>query len=241
MRAYTPVYGSRGSVSYVTGSHAIKVGYTLTMGEYEQTALRVGNMQINANNGVPNTVIYHGTPTLAVNRVWPNLGLYAQDQWTVNRFTLNAGLRLDYFSSNYPDQYVPPTEFVPVERSFPGKEVVNWKDLNPRLGLAYDLFGNGKTAVKVSANRYVLGEGTGRASAINPIQSNNTTTRTWVDNGDRIIQGDPLNPRRTASCSRARTPISGGRCSPPATTRSGRTGSRTGPTTGNSRQGCSTS
>ena len=194
MRAYTPVYGSRGSVSYVTGSHAIKVGYTLTMGEYEQTALRVGNMTIVALNGVPSTVTYYGTPTQAVNRVWPNLGLYAQDQWTVNRFTVNAGLRLDYFSSNYPDQRVAPTEFVPVERSFPGAEVVSWKDLNPRLGLAYDLFGNGKTALKFSTNRYVLGEGTGRASTINPIQSNNTMQRTWVDNGDRIIQGDPLNP-----------------------------------------------
>ena len=87
-----------------------------------------------------------------------------------------------------------PTQFVPVARSFPAKEAVNWKDLNPRLGVAYDLFGNGKTAVKVSANRYVLGEGTGRASTINPIQSNNTMGRQWIDaNNDRIIQGDPLN------------------------------------------------
>src|SRR5688572_14893475 len=104
MRAYTPVYGSRGSVSYVTGSHALKVGYTLTMGTYEQTATRVGDMTILAFNGVPSTVTYLGTPTLAVNKVWPNLGLYAQDQWTVNRFTVNAGLRLDYFKSHYPDQ-----------------------------------------------------------------------------------------------------------------------------------------
>ena len=110
MRAYTPVYGSRGSVSYVTGSHAIKVGYTLTMGTYEQTLLRVGNMAIVALNGVPSTVTYYGTPTLAVNKVWPNLGLYAQDQWTVNRFTVNGGLRLDYFRSNYPDQNVAPTK-----------------------------------------------------------------------------------------------------------------------------------
>ena len=64
MRAYTPVYGSRGSVSYVTGSHAIKAGYTLTMGDYEQTSPRVGNMPITALNGVPNVVTYHGTPTL---------------------------------------------------------------------------------------------------------------------------------------------------------------------------------
>jgi hypothetical protein len=209
MRAYTPVYGSRGSVSYVTGSHAIKVGYTLTMGTYEQTLLRVGNMAIVALNGVPSTVTYYGTPTLAVNKVWPNLGLYAQDQWTVNRFTVNGGLRLDYFRSNYPDQNVAPTEFVTVTRSFPGQEVVSWKDLNPRLGVAYDLFGTGKTAVKASVNRYVLGEGTGRASTINPIQSNNTMTRTWVDNGDRIIQGDPLNPAENQELRASQNPSFG--------------------------------
>jgi hypothetical protein len=67
--------------------------------------------------------------------------------------------------------------------------------LNPRFGVAYDLFGNGKTAVKASANRYILGEGVNRASTINPIQSNNTMIRPWTDsNNDRVVQGDPLNP-----------------------------------------------
>ena len=64
---------------------------------------------------------FAGTPTLAINRIRPNLGLYAQDQWTINRLTVNAGLRLDYFRSDYPDQNVPPTQFVPVTRSFPAQ------------------------------------------------------------------------------------------------------------------------
>ena len=210
MRAYTTVYGSRGSLSYVTGTHAVKVGYSLTMGEYEQTASRVGNMSFTATNGVPNTVTYLGTPILALNRIRPNLGLYAQDQWTVNRFTLNAGLRLDTFRSDFPDQNVAPTQFVPAARFVEGQEVVNWKDLNPRLGLAYDLFGDGRTALKVSANRYVLGEGTGRASAINPIQSNNSMTRQWIDaNNDRVIQGDPLNPNPNGELLASQQPLFG--------------------------------
>jgi hypothetical protein len=192
--AYTPVYGSRGSVSYVTGSHALKGGYTLTMGRYDNTARKTGDVSYLTINGSPLQATYYGTPTFSTNRIRPNLGLYAQDQWSMNRLTVNAGLRLDYIRNDYPDQSVPPTQFVPVSRSFPGQEAVNWKDLNPRLGVSYDLFGNGKTAVKVSANRYVLGEGVTRASTINPITANNSTSRTWTDsNGDRVVQGDPLN------------------------------------------------
>jgi Carboxypeptidase regulatory-like domain len=192
--AYTPVYGGRGSASYVTGSHALKAGFTMIVGRYDQTSRRVGDEGFTALNGVPTSVTYLGTPVLAVNRVRPDMGLYGQDQWTMKRLTVNAGLRLDIFRSDYPAQNVPATQFVPVPRSFPGLDVVSWKDLNPRFGVSYDLFGNGKTAVKASANRYVQGEGTGRASTINPILSNNSVTRTWTDtNGDRVVQGDPFN------------------------------------------------
>jgi len=195
MSAYTPVYGGRGSVSYVTGSHALKAGFSLTMGYYRNDARLVGNMQFTALNGVPTAVEYRGTPIRAVNRVRPNLGMFAQDQWTLKRLTMNAGVRLDYFRSDYPEQNVPPTQFVQVARIFPGLEAVDWKDLNPRLGVSYDLFGNGKTAVKASVSRYVLGEGVGRATTINPINSNNTMTRQWTDlNDDRLPQGDPFNP-----------------------------------------------
>ena len=195
MRAYTPVTGARGSMSYVTGGHALKTGFTMVLGTYEQTSRSVGNQTFAALSGVPTSVTYQGTPVLAINRLRPNLGIYGQDQWTLKQLTLNAGLRLDWFRSDYPDQNVAPTQWVPVTRSFPGQVAVSWKDLSPRLGVSYDLFGNGKTAVKASVNRYVLGEGTGRASTINPINSNNSMTRQWTDsNGDRIIQGDPFNP-----------------------------------------------
>jgi hypothetical protein len=195
MKAYTPVYGGRGSISYVTGSHAFKAGFTLVMGEYEQTSRTLTNRQYTAFNGLPTSVIYFGTPVVAQNRVRPNLGLYGQDQWTVKRMTVNAGLRFDWFRADYPDQSAPPTQYVLVTRSFPGAVAVSWKDLSPRLGLAYDLVGNGKTALKFSASRYVQGEGSSRAQTINPINSNNTMARVWLDpNGDRIVQGDPFNP-----------------------------------------------
>jgi hypothetical protein len=194
-RAYAPVYSSRGSVSYVTGSHAAKVGFNLITGYNRNDARLVGDMVFTALNGVPTGVEYRATPFRQINRVRPNLGIFAQDQWTLTRLTMNMGLRFDYFRSDYPDQTVPPTQFVPVTRSFPGLEAVSWKDISPRLGISYDLFGNGETAVKASVNRYVQGEGVTRATTINPIGSNNIMTRSWSDqNNDRVPQGDPFNP-----------------------------------------------
>src|SRR4029450_4293391 len=69
-----------------------------------------------------------------------------QDQISLNRWTINAGLRFDYLKSSYPDFDVDPRRYVPVAQHFEGADVLNWKDLSPRLALAYDVFGNGKRA-----------------------------------------------------------------------------------------------
>jgi hypothetical protein len=73
--------------------------------------------------------------------------------------------------------------------------VPNWKDINPRLGLAYDLRGNGKTAVKAAFGRYVNFESAaGIVLANNPVnQMVTSATRTWNDlNGDYVPQNDEL-------------------------------------------------
>src|SRR5207249_2167746 len=113
----------------------------------------------------------------------------------LKRLTMNMGVRFDWFRSDYPDQFVSPTRYVPVARVIQRMEVTNWTDLSPRLGVAYDLFGTGKTAVKGAVSRYVNQQGTNLAAAVNPINSNNTDTRRWTDlDGDYIVQGDPFNP-----------------------------------------------
>jgi hypothetical protein len=72
---------------------------------------------------------------------------------------------------------------------FNAAPVQNWKDISPRVGIAYDLFGNGKTAVRASIARYVNGEEVGTVINANPETTIGTTdTRTWKDlNGDKTI------------------------------------------------------
>jgi hypothetical protein len=196
MLVETTNWSYRGSASYVTGSHAAKVGFTLLYGAYRSEMVDfLGNVNFTTVNGVPSQVTFLGNPISSNNRIRPNLGLYAQDQWTLKNMTINAGVRFDHFRSDYPDQNVPPTQWVPVARDFPGAEAVSWNDLSPRLGLSYALAGSSKTALKVSLNRFSLQEGTTRASTINPITSNNSDARRWTDsNGDYIVAGDPFNP-----------------------------------------------
>ena len=129
------------------------------------------------------------------------MGIYAHDRWTVRRLTLTGGIRFDYFNLGIPAQSAAASRWVGA-RSFAAIDnIANFKDLSPRVGVSYDLFGNGKTALKATVSRYVAGNTVfNLAGPINPLSNSvNSATRGWNDglNGnprDFIPQGDPLNP-----------------------------------------------
>ena len=189
----------RFSASYVTGSHAFKTGLYFYVGGYNQK-VTLNEPPISYEFLKPTaealpkpvSVAYWASPNSILSMV-QNLGLYAQDQWSVGRFTVNVGVRMDYLRAWNPEQTKPGGTFVPelhIERM---DDVPNWKDLSPRLGLSYDVFGNGKTAIKGSLGRYVLGEGTTIAFATNPAGAIVTNAkRAWSDNGDYVPQESEL-------------------------------------------------
>jgi len=143
-------------------------------------------------NGSPVSVTYQARGFTETAFTKPKYGIFAQDQVAWKRLTANLGLRFDYYRAGYPDQTAPRMPFVPNERFFPGQVLVRWKDLSPRLGVAYDLFGTGKTALKVSVSRYV---GAGLAGNSGPIGILGNDTRRWTDNNNNFIpDGDPTNP-----------------------------------------------
>ena len=117
----------------------------------------------------PTRITQFATPYLTKDR-FLEMALYAQDLWTVNRVTLNYGLRYDYFYGWVADQQVPAGRFGPARSFDRVGSVPAWHDLNPRLGVSYDLFGNGRTALKASLGRYVEVIGTGIAERQQPDQ-----------------------------------------------------------------------
>jgi hypothetical protein len=203
-----PTRQPRMSVSYITGAHALKTGVNLTFQNNRQKSYSIDSpLSFRFNNGVPNQMTLLATPfKTAINEL--DHGAFIQDRWTVKRITVTGGLRFDYFKVSFPAQGVGPAPLAP-NRSFDYPETFGptWKDLEPRAGVAYDLFGNGKTALKFSANKYLAFFGAPNASTtfethnafttdMNPLaRLVNTTTRSWTDrNGNFVADCNILDP-----------------------------------------------
>ena len=196
-------YRQRASVSYVTGQHALKTGVDLA--EYSEGAPDWANdaNQINGarsytfRDRVPQPVTIWAVPFEAL---WRSLDIaaYAQDQWTIQRLTLNLGLRFNNFNGHAPETRMIAGPWVPA-RVFPAtKNAPNWTNVSPRIGGAFDLFGNGNTAVKASFGRYTPYSIAGVDIPAN--NQANSTTRTWNDNGNYVPDCDLRSPLPNGEC-----------------------------------------
>ena len=178
------------AMSYITGSHSVKTGFDL--GEFTTGRPDYSNPnQINQarsytfRNEVPQSVSIWATPFGTYDHA-RELSLYAQDQWTVRRTTLNLGLRYSDYRSWVPAFHLAAGPWVPA-RDFPAVDnAPHWKDINPRVGVAYDLFGTGKTAVKATIGRYSQ-RNVGVATNNPATNQAASATRNWTDlNGNYV-------------------------------------------------------
>ena len=204
--AHTGSYLWKGSVTYVTGSHSLKAGYQHTLMTDDRTWFTNDqNLTYRFNDGVPNLLTQSISPWVNNARVgWD--ALYVQEQWTRARLTVQAGVRFDMARSWFPAQQEGPSRFLPTPIVLPETRGVDaYKDVTPRLGVAYDLLGTGRTALKMNLGRYLEGAGVnGNYANTNPtLRLPQTTsvfgtagiTRAWTDaNGNFVPDCDLMNP-----------------------------------------------
>ncbi len=186
---YPDRYNLGASASYVTGSHNIKTGFQYSWGPYENTRDTNADLQQRYANGVPNLVRVYNTPLRYKDNLNADVGIYAQDSWSLDRLTLNYGIRWEYLNAEVAEAASPAGRFVG-ERRFDSIPMPVWKDFAPRFGVVYDLFGNSRTALKFGLNRYNESRTTFFAARYNPLTLL-TQDLAWTDiNLDDIAQGE---------------------------------------------------
>jgi hypothetical protein len=229
---------ARGSASYITGKHHAKVGYE--GGYFSQdTTNQVNDLRLSYQYQTPtatcasnlscgNTSLYYPSdPNNLARRPVPNsvtintgqgtlrdhawfAGFYAQDQWTMRRMTVSGAVRYDHAASGSGETCVGPDKYVFAAYCTPAADGVSFNDITPRWQMAYDLFGNGKTALKWNMGKYLAGTSlngifTGSNSARRTV---NTLARTWNDaNGNRIADCDLLNFNQNGECAAVSTTL----------------------------------
>jgi hypothetical protein len=209
------------SVSYLRGKHAFKFGFDFVDVIYDNNAYNRANGQIKFKDlpsflqGVPRSgTILVGDPNLYARAHW--YAGFVQDDWRLTtRVTLNLGLRWEYNGSpveshNYEGSFNPnvnPATTFAVQQVGPGEPLTSfykadYKDFSPRLGVAWDVRGNGKTVVRAGAsilrNPVVAGQYVGLSpfgASVPSIGLNNSGTNINIHTPLQLaLQGNQLTP-----------------------------------------------
>jgi len=183
------------ALSYVTGSHALKLGLELSHGK-SGLQRRFQNPTINfyerfrtvADVTAPFQVTLFNTATEEFDNLNADLGVYVQDTWTLKKLTLTPGIRWEYFNASYPEEGVTPQQqalmiaegYTP-RPLFPATSMPTFKNWAPRFGASYDLFGDGRTALKASISKYNSAFSTVTFPQVYNPMVLSTDTRNWLN------------------------------------------------------------
>src|SRR5262249_28936458 len=156
---YPDRYNYAASITRVSGAHNIKTGILYAWGKYPRYNNANGDLYQIYNNGVPIQVTVLNTPLRVEEDMNANIGVYAQDSWRLNKLTINYGGRWDYLKQTIVGQDAQIGRFAN-SPAYGDIDFPTWSTFSPRTSVVYDLFGNGKTAVRFGFNKFVTAAST---------------------------------------------------------------------------------
>ncbi len=200
------------------GSHTVKFGSELLKEQSWEGYERQwdGNIDHIYNNGVSNQVVF-GLPTatqvgslsdndeghLTSRAALDHFGMFLNDSWAIGRFSINGGIRYDRYHGWLPEQQQLAATVGPVSveaKTFEETHFFTWNEIAPRVGVVYDLAGNGRTVIKANYGLYWHNPGVTIPSDGNPNIAEKRATYAWNDaNGDRRWQPGEEGSRVSAS------------------------------------------
>ena len=199
------MYTYAGSVSYVTGAHTFKVGTQVRTGWSQELFQIRGDVLQITSNGAANSVRLVNTPS-GHKESGVDAGVYAQDSWRLDRITLNVGVRYSMVKMSIPEQSAPAGRWVPARTFEAQNGIIDWKTVSPRFGFSWDVFGDGRTALKGGISRYDRQEG---GTLVQPLNRRNINFQTcpWADtNGNLFAEESEI---AFARCTGSLTPSLG--------------------------------
>jgi Carboxypeptidase regulatory-like domain len=173
------------------GEHLFKAGFQWGRLYFSESNSVLNDHWLVYNNKAPVSVRIFNSPAIQENAAKVT-GFFVQDSFSAGKLTLNVGGRWDKYVGTIPDQSTQGGTFSGA-RSVPGKEAINHSIAVWRVGAAYDLTGNGQTAIKASASRYGLQVGIDRVTNVNPFSVGQSDCP-WTDpNGNRKYDVGEIN------------------------------------------------
>ena len=139
----------RATVSYGQRRSPAEGGFSDSFGYLESTAYDYSPYAFFINiPGAPPTVRVINQKSRRSSEIDQDydIGVFVQDRWTTGRATTTLGLRYDSFKGPRRHRSSGRTPLTPnrADIALPETPLVHWQDVTPRLGVTYDLRGNGK-------------------------------------------------------------------------------------------------